>query len=83
MRRGDFRGKEREHKIPSVVGWIVGFSLKRAALNPGCATCQLCPAVPRGHTKLANGLAGALRGGGAHGTQGWMSPELLNELKWQ
>ncbi len=50
------------------MGWIVQFSLKRAALNPGCATCQLCPAVPCGHTELANGwpdrIHGAAGGGG-------------------
>lgn len=58
--------EEQKHKIPSVVVWIVQFSLKRAALNPGCATCQLCPAVPCGHTELANDriVAGKLRGVG-------------------
>lgn len=54
--------EEQKHKIPSVVGWIVQFSLKRAALNPGCATCQLCPAVPCGHIELANGWPDRNRG---------------------
>lgn len=60
-------GKEQKHTIPSVVGWIVQFSLKRAALNPGCATCQLCPAVPCGHTELANDWPDRSRGAAGGG----------------
>lgn len=48
--RGEGRGSKRtEHKIPSVLGWMAHFfSLKREALNPICASCQLCPRVPGG-----------------------------------
>lgn len=51
--RGEGRGSKRtEHKIPSVLGWMAHFfSLKREALNPICASCQLCPRVPWGAEK--------------------------------
>lgn len=61
---GEGRGSERtEHKIPSVLGWMAHFfSLKRAALNPICGSCQLCPRVPCGSKWLTSFYSGSGHG---------------------
>lgn len=54
-RVGGMKGKrasERDTKIHLFwVGWLIFFSLERAALNPIRASCQLCPRVPCGSRK--------------------------------
>lgn len=59
-RVGDGRGGQRkgeQRTQNSICSGLDGsfFSLERAALNPIRASCQLCPGVPCGDTKLANG----------------------------
>lgn len=59
-RVGDERGGKRKQENRtqnSICSGLDGsfFSLKREALNPICASCQLCPRVPWGGRKVANG----------------------------